>query len=304
MTNGAPSAASKIAIVTPTKDRRELLERLYSSLREQTDRDFLWIVVDDASEDETPAWVESIEPSAPFEVLLVTNEQNKGKCLSLNAAFSARRAGWYLVVDSDDTLLTDGVSKVRQKIDQYESDAGVGALFFSYKNQRGESLGGPPGNKDLRSTRPDFDVNYGKYDGSVAYSHEVTSRWNYPGFEGETYLGPTVLQYMMSPQYSMVFTTEAIGVAEYQENGLTQRGRELRLNNPLGMMYYSKLHAEKGASTAMRLKGRIGYWAYMAEALESGVGEIPDELALRGTLLEQMMGRLLRSRWRRFGDSR
>jgi len=43
----------KFTIFTPTFNRKELLGKLYSSLQNQTYRDFEWLIVDDGSNDGT-----------------------------------------------------------------------------------------------------------------------------------------------------------------------------------------------------------------------------------------------------------
>ena len=43
----------KFTIFTPTYNRRELLKKLYESLKKQVYKDFEWIIVDDGSTDGT-----------------------------------------------------------------------------------------------------------------------------------------------------------------------------------------------------------------------------------------------------------
>ena len=42
-----------VTIFTPTYNRAHLLPRLYDSLKKQTKKDFVWLVVDDGSVDDT-----------------------------------------------------------------------------------------------------------------------------------------------------------------------------------------------------------------------------------------------------------
>ena len=43
----------KFTIFTPTYNRRELLKKLYGSLKNQVYKDFEWVIVDDGSTDGT-----------------------------------------------------------------------------------------------------------------------------------------------------------------------------------------------------------------------------------------------------------
>ena len=44
---------SLITVFTPTYNRAHLLPRLYESLKQQTSKNFVWMVVDDGSVDDT-----------------------------------------------------------------------------------------------------------------------------------------------------------------------------------------------------------------------------------------------------------
>ncbi|WP_240622920.1 glycosyltransferase family A protein [Enterobacter sp. HN503E2II] len=50
-----------ISILTPTYNRAYTLKRLYISLLNQVTKDFEWIVIDDGSEDDTQALIESFQ---------------------------------------------------------------------------------------------------------------------------------------------------------------------------------------------------------------------------------------------------
>lgn len=46
-----------LTIYTPTYNRKHLLPRLYESLKNQTNLDFRWLIIDDGSEDDTRSLV-------------------------------------------------------------------------------------------------------------------------------------------------------------------------------------------------------------------------------------------------------
>ena len=47
----------RITVFTPTYNRRKSLPRVFESLKRQTFRDFIWIIVDDGSTDDTKSLV-------------------------------------------------------------------------------------------------------------------------------------------------------------------------------------------------------------------------------------------------------
>ena len=65
-----------VTIFTPTYNRARLLKRLYESLKEQSDKDFEWIIVDDGSKDNTKEVVQGFikEKIIPIKYLKKENE--------------------------------------------------------------------------------------------------------------------------------------------------------------------------------------------------------------------------------------
>lgn len=288
---------TQIAILTPTYNRLHLLQRLYQSLAAQQDLSFVWVVVDDASTDGTSQWIESVAHEAPFPVVSVRNPRNIGKCRSLNRGFDAVNAELFVVVDSDDWLVATATTTIRTALEAAEDR--VGALFFRYLDQTGRPLGGPPNGTDLIASRAILDSKWGKYDGCVAYRSRVIDDFRYPEYADETYLAPTVLQLLMARKYKLLFSSNVVGVADYQPDGLTRGGRALRLRNPRGMMIYSKLNAEQGRGWRYRMKFRVSYWAYRTTPMLH-VGEDARDVPTppKGPAVDVILGWCVGARWR------
>jgi len=254
----------KIIVVTPTYNRKSTLPKLYQSLKNQNKKDFVWLIIDDGSSDDTREYVEKI--SRENEIIInYIYQDNGGKGRALNKAFTFfETASLYVIVDSDDYLLNDAIENVQKYIDKYKDVENIGAFFFHYKTEDGNVIK-PTGNiisKDKVMTRYEYNNKYKQNDGCVCYFGRAVKKYKYPEFQGEKYVGPTVIQLLMANEYKMVFSPEVIGVAEYQENGLTQVGRKLRMKNPLGMLFYSGLQQSERASFKTRIKNSIGAQAY------------------------------------------
>ena len=50
----------EISIFTPTYNRAKCLERCYRSLLKQTNRNFVWLIIDDGSTDDTKEFINKI----------------------------------------------------------------------------------------------------------------------------------------------------------------------------------------------------------------------------------------------------
>ena len=100
-----------LTIFTPTYNRRELLERAYRSLTEQTRQDFIWLIVDDGSTDGTSEqvqeWIEANQILIRYHV-----RENGGKMRAHNDGVRLCHTELFLCLDSDDYLGTDAVEQI------------------------------------------------------------------------------------------------------------------------------------------------------------------------------------------------
>jgi glycosyltransferase involved in cell wall biosynthesis len=110
----ASSEACFFTIFTPTYNRAATLPRVYESAREQTFRDFEWLIVDDNSEDETADLVESWQQEADFPIRFFQQDE-PGLHHAHNLA--AREANGQLLVevDSDDELTPTELERLHDR---------------------------------------------------------------------------------------------------------------------------------------------------------------------------------------------
>ena len=92
-----------LTIFTPTYNRINELERLYSSLISQTDFRFEWLIVDDGSTDDTENMVISWLDTSPFPIRYI-KQPNSGKHVAHNLGAAEASGENFICVDSDDWL--------------------------------------------------------------------------------------------------------------------------------------------------------------------------------------------------------
>lgn len=91
-----------------TYDGRALLEIVLPSLREQSFRDFRVVVVDDASSDDTVAWLGEHWP----EVELIVHPRNLGVTAALNSCLRAGRSELVALLNNDVELSPDCLAEL------------------------------------------------------------------------------------------------------------------------------------------------------------------------------------------------
>ena len=101
-----------ITIFTPTYNRGNLLNRVYESLKAQTNKDFEWLIVDDGSKQETLDILKDLEKS-DTRINVVLLPKNSGTAAFPRAVGNSVAKGKYITtLDSDDILMPEMIEKV------------------------------------------------------------------------------------------------------------------------------------------------------------------------------------------------
>lgn len=234
-----------ITIFTPTYNRKELLKRLYHSLKEQKNKNFEWIIVDDASSDDTESmvkqWIDNSENNFP---ICYMKQEHGGKHRALNKGFQMAKGVYFFIVDSDDYLVDDATDKVEawgREVENQSDIAAVSGLRFT----KDKIIGGIPQFKDkdyIDASNLERDKYNLSGDKAEVYKTEIISQYPFPEFEGEYFVTEAVCwDAIAADGYKIRWYNEPIYVCEYLEGGLTKTGaNELKGNieNYHGFCYY------------------------------------------------------------------
>lgn len=104
-------ASSLVSVLTVTYNRSVLLARLHDSLKQQTFRDFEWVVIDDGSTDDTREVVAGLARESEFPVLYL-HQENAGRTFGLDRGYVACRGRFTAVIDDDDWYAPDALARL------------------------------------------------------------------------------------------------------------------------------------------------------------------------------------------------
>ncbi len=93
-----------VTVYMPTHNRRALLERAVNSVFAQTRQDFELIIVDDASQDDTPQYLQALA-KRDARVTVLRNETPSGACVARNKAIKLAKTKFVTGLDDDDEFL-------------------------------------------------------------------------------------------------------------------------------------------------------------------------------------------------------
>lgn len=250
-----------ITILTPTYNRGEFLKKLYKSLIRQKVFNFQWLIVDDGSTDDTKIIVKEFKNSL-FRVDYFYKD-NGGKHTALNFAHPYILGEWVFVVDSDDILTSDAVELAIHYIEKYEPIKKVGAISFEKMTESGVSLTQNNFSGEMISNNIDYRINKNIIgDQAEIYRSTVFKQFVFPVLKGEKFLSESYLHINAAYICDTVYVSKSIYVAEYLEGGLTNSGRKMLINSPLGGMLHGSLFFSDRFKLKYRIKGMMLYTCY------------------------------------------
>ncbi|WP_419211083.1 glycosyltransferase family 2 protein [Maribacter sp. X9] len=135
------------SILTPTYNRAHTLERVYLSLLAQTDQDFEWHIIDDASTDDTKNLVDVwLKKELPFTISYHLLEVNKGKPNALNEGLNFCTRPITIIADSDDSFGPETIADLKNlwgTVDLSENPGKIASIWTLVHDEKNELVGEP-----------------------------------------------------------------------------------------------------------------------------------------------------------------
>lgn len=242
-----------ITILTPTYNRAAYLPRLFESLKAQTNRDFLWLVVDDGSEDDTENLIASYGQQGVE--LRYIRQENGGKHTALNRGIAEIQSELTFIVDSDDYLPENAVETVLAYHEKYRGTPGLCGYSFLRCHGDGRVNTAYFPSDELIGSYAQVRIN-GDIGGDKAevFYTEILKKYPFPVFPGEKFMPEDAVWMQMSGPYQMVHMNKNIYYCDYLEGGLTNTGRRMKVHSPRGMILRSKVYLD---DPAIRMKVKV-----------------------------------------------
>lgn len=228
-----------LTVFTPAYNRGYIINNLYESLCRQTCKDFIWLVVDDGSTDNTAELIKTWQKiDNGFEIRYVY-KTNGGMHTAHNTAYENTDTELNVCIDSDDYMTDDAVEKIITFWNNQENKnyAGIIALDVDKNNcVIGKDL---PNKKS--TTLIGYYENGGTGDKKLIYRTDIiNSVPPYPEFVGEKYVGLAYKYHLIDQKYELLIMNEPVCVVEYQPDGSSMNMFKQYLNNPKGFAFLRK----------------------------------------------------------------
>ncbi|HOV80653.1 MAG TPA: glycosyltransferase family A protein [Bacillota bacterium] len=212
-------------VFTPTYNRARTLHRVYESLKNQTYRDFEWLIVDDGSADHTCELVSAWQAEADFPIRYIRQE-NCGKHLAFNRGAREAKGELFLTLDSDDACVPEALERFKHHWDaippvikpQFSS---VTALCT---DQYGNLIGGKFPYDVTDSTYMEIHYKF-KVRGEKWGFHrtEAIKKFLFPSVEGARFIPEGIVWSAIADQYKTRFVNEPLRIYWIEKSSQSDR---------------------------------------------------------------------------------
>ena len=215
-----------VTVFTATYNRAYLLPRLYESLRRQRNTDFEWLIVDDASTDDTASVVGGFQSEQNEFPIVYLWQEHGGKHRAVNKGLGAAKGEFFLMVDSDDYLTDNAIDLINKWTKTIEGDSSfcgvAGTKVFSDGRVIGDAL---PVDDYIDARNRDRRKKHLMGDKSEVYKTECMRRHPFPEFENEFFLSEGYCWNAIDAEgLRLRWFNQPLQVCEYLEDGLSRSG--------------------------------------------------------------------------------
>lgn len=225
-----------ITVFTTTYNRAFCLGQLYKSLVQQTQQDFVWLVVDDGSTDNTQQMVANWKAENKIEIQYIFKE-NQGMHSGHNLAYDNIETEFNVCIDSDDYMPDNAIELIVKHTSNLDSKfAGIVGLDAT---KNGEIIGTKIPETLKECTLNGLYQQHGvKGDKKLVYRTSVIKQYpKYPIFKGEKFVPLGYLYYIIDKDYLLKPVNEVFVIVEYQEDGSTKNILKQYRKNPRGFAF-------------------------------------------------------------------
>jgi glycosyltransferase involved in cell wall biosynthesis len=259
-----------ITVFVPMYNSAHLLGRVFESLNAQTFKDFEWVIVDNASSDNTEALVHSWQQDSAYDIRY-RRKPFGGKHTSINVGVQTARGTFFVMLDSDDWLVPNALERMLElwrAIPNPDCFSGVVGLCANPDDQIvGDRFPSDPLDSNA------VELNHGlkvQGDKTSLTRTETMREFPFPFPESPGLVTESIVWNRMAQRYQERYINEVFAIKDYQIDGLTDRSLEMQIRMPqAARLYYLELsQVQQRITKTERLKALVNYMRF---SLHSGM---------------------------------
>ncbi len=227
----------QITIFTPTYNRGYLLPKLYQSLTGQINKNYVWLVVDDGSTDQTDQIVQGWISERKINIEYY-KQTNQGKSIAHNKGVLLTQTELFTCVDSDDYLSADAIESILYLWETSNKEKITGILAYKGYTD-GASLTEMKDRACEKTTLKDAYSRHGLVgDTMLIFRTDIISQFEFPCFKGEKFVPEAYLYDQIDQQGELLILKKVLYYCAYLGDGYTNNMATLLKSNPKGYLAY------------------------------------------------------------------
>ena len=227
-----------LTVFTPTYNRASLLPKLYESLCNQTKKDFVWLVVDDGSSDNTKDLISEWKLQKKIDVQYHYKE-NGGMHTAHNTAYKIINTELNICIDSDDYMPNNAVELILNTWNKIENKNNLAGIIGLDTDISGNVIGTKIPENITTGSLGDL---YRKYnvtgDKKLVLRTEIVHNYpSYPEYSDEKLVPLGVLYMMIGKDFDFLYSNDVYCIVDYQADGSSGTILKQYIKSPRGFAY-------------------------------------------------------------------
>lgn len=244
---------NEITIFTPTYNRAYILEKAYNSLLSQTNKNFVWMIIDDGSTDNTESLVKKWIKQDIIKIIYYKKE-NGGKHSAYNFFLDKVETKYAVVsLDSDDYFVDNAIEKMYNDLNKISRNIHGITYLCDCENRTNAYIYNYKTNK-LMNKSFSYALSNNYFNCGAVFLLEVGFIKNikFPIFKDEKFFTEAYLYFQYD--FDMMWTEDVVCIREFIDDGLTKNTYKLFVKYPNSWYEYNKLRVKKVNNSVKKFK--------------------------------------------------
>ena len=247
-----------LTIFTPTFNRAYCLHKCYESLIMQTNKDFMRLIIDDGSTDDTKTLVDSWITEHKIDIQY-HYQANQGMHAGHNAAYRLIKTELNVCIDSDDFMPDTAVEDILtcwRTTEHKENLSGIiGLDAFKDGQIIGQKMPEYIKNTTLEDLHYKHDITGDK---KLVLRTDIVKKYPpYPIFTKERFVPLGTLYLLLDKQYKLHCLNKVLCIVEYMEDGSSRNIIKQYRRHPKGFQYARLLTLKHSNYLKVKFKNAI-----------------------------------------------
>lgn len=200
-----------LTVFTPTYNRGYCLKKCYNSLCRQTNKNFVWLVIDDGSTDNTQELIRQWQKNNNGFKIIYKYQENSGAHIAHNTAYSMIDTELCVCIDSDDFMPERAVDEIIEFWTTEKRDENVAGIIALNTYTDGTVIGDVLPRDRKRTTMFEFSHILRKNGNKkIVYRTDLIRDFPYPQFDGEKYFPEEYKYYFLDEKYTLLIMHDPI----------------------------------------------------------------------------------------------